>query len=222
MKFVIDERIKHRLTGLVVIVSIAAIFIPAIMKKSNQHLDEKINLSVRLPAKPAAPKVLVAGEKALFQSVKVAHVDIQAVNEPSRLTQTVKAEPLSIKSAVPSVMAALGKNAASTKPALVVTSAIKAVAVAAPAKIAKSIAYKKEMYAVQLASFSQQSNARSLVIRLRSKGYKASYNKFVGKQGEYYKVIVGKLNQKNEALNLQKQLASSMQLNGFIIKTGVS
>ena len=37
MKFVMDERIKHRLTGLVVILSIAAIFLPEQVKKSNQR-----------------------------------------------------------------------------------------------------------------------------------------------------------------------------------------
>ena len=37
MKFVMDERLKHRLTGVVVILAIAAIFVPAVMKKSNQH-----------------------------------------------------------------------------------------------------------------------------------------------------------------------------------------
>jgi len=222
MKFVINERIKHRLTGVIVLVSVAAIFVPAIMKKSNQHLDEKMSLSVKLPPKPQAPKVFVAGEKALFQSLKVAHVEIPSVNEVPRLTQTVRAEVLSTKSAVPSVAVAMEKSPARLKPNVAVAPAIKAVAIAAPAKLAKTIAFRKELYAVQLASFSQKSNARSLVLKLRSKGYKATYNKFMGKQGEYYKVTVGQLAQKNEAESLQKQLASQMQLNGFIIKTGIS
>ena len=68
----------------------------------------------------------------------------------------------------------------------------------------------------------QQKNAQTLVTILRGKGYIASYNKFSGKQGEYYKVFVGQLQQKNEAITLQKKLALSMQLNGFIVKTGVS
>ena len=230
MKFVIDERIKHRLTGLVVIVSIAAIFVPAMMKKSNQHLDEKVNLSVRLPSKPLAPKVLIAGEKALFQSVKVAHVDIQSVGAAPHDTQMVKAEPLSIKSTVPSVVAALNKGPGlAEKTNNVLTTSIKVAAVAAPIKLVQSIdlknkllAHKKETYAVQLASFSQQNNARLLVTKLRKQGYKASYNKFSGKQGEFYKVMVGELDQKDEAITLQRQLASSLQLNGFIVKNGIS
>ena len=226
MKFVIDERIKHRLTGVVVIISIAAIFVPAMVKKSNQHLDERVNLSVRLPAKPQAPKVLIAGEKALFQSVKVAHVDIQSIHSVPQKVQTVKAEPLGIKSMVPSVLTAL--NQAPKRHDVVATS-IKVAANAAPNTLtqstaikAQSIVAKKDGYAVQLASFAQQNNARLLVTKLRSQGYKASYNKFTGKQGEYYKVIVGGLDKRNEAISLQKKLALSMQLNGFIIKTRIS
>ncbi len=207
MKFVMDERVKHRLTGLVVILSIAAVFIPAVMKKSTHHFEENVNLSMKLPAKPTLPKVAMTDQKSLFQSVKVAHVDIPTAVDVPRLTQIAKAEPLSIKSIVP--------------PAPVGPATAELIAVPSQ-KLAQSASFKKERYAVQLASFAQQENAKSLVTRLRSKGYIASYNKFSGKQGEFYKVIVGQLNQKDEAKNLQKQLVASMQLNGFVIKTGVS
>ena len=73
-----------------------------------------------------------------------------------------------------------------------------------------------------MASFTRQENAKSLVSQLRSKGYIASYNKFSGKQGEFYQVVVGQLNQKDEAINLQKKLVASTRLTGFVIKTGVS
>ena len=219
MKFVMDERVKHRLTGLVVILSIAAIFVPAVMKKSTHHFEENMSLSVRLPAKPIAPKVIVKDEKTLFQSVKVAHVDIPAVAAAPRLTQIAKAEPISAKSFVPPAPL-VNKTAVLAKAEVVVAPAVKAVHVTQ--KVAQAARLKKERYAVQLGSFVQQNNAKTLVTRLRSKGYIASYNKFNGKQGAFYQVIVGQLNQKNEALNLQKQLVASMQLNGFVIKTGVS
>ena len=218
MKFAMDERVKHRLTGLVVILSVAAIFVPALMKKSTHHFEEKMSLSINLPAKPIAPKVVIADKKMLFQSVKVAHVDIpNVIAAVPRLTQIAKAEPLSIKSFVPSAALAK-KEAVLPRAKVVVASAVRAVS--APQKLAHSatLGFKKEMYAVQLASFVEQNNAKILVTRLRSKGYIASYNKFSGKQGAFYQVIVGQLNQKDAAKNLQKQLASSMQLNGIVIK----
>ena len=41
MKWFADDKIKHRIIGLAVLLSIALVFIPAMVKKSNQHLDEK-------------------------------------------------------------------------------------------------------------------------------------------------------------------------------------
>lgn len=224
MKFVMDERVKHRLTGLIVILSIAAIFLPAVMKKSNQRLEENVSFSVRLPAKPLPPDVAVTDEKTVFQSVKVARVTVPAVVE-AKPTQIAKAEPIRIKSTVPSAPI----STANKKPALAsakIESVVAPVvlAVAAPKKVAAAavVAAKKEVYAVQLASFAQRNNALTLVARLRSQGYIASYNKSNGKQGLYYKVIVGQLDQRHEAVHLQKQLAASTQLKGFVIKTGVS
>ena len=219
MKFIIDERVKHRLIGLIVLLSIAGVFLPAIMKKS-QHFEDSISLSVRLPAKPPAPKVLVGEEKTVFQLVKVAHVDIPVIPEAKPI-QIAKAEPISIKSIVPS-MPMIHNKPNEIKIASIVRPAMKSAA--APRALAKAavVALKKEGYAVQLASFSRQGNAASLVLRLRNKGYKASYNKIINKNGAYYKVIVGDLHQRDDALRLQKQLATNMQLNGFIIKKGVS
>ena len=219
MKFVMNERVKHRLTGLVVIVSIAVIFLPAMMKKSNQHFAESMNVSLKLPSKPNLPKVAIPKQQAMFQSVKVAHVDIPKLTHEQHATQIAKAESLSAKQIVPT-LPVIAKALVPEKPvvstALATPSALKV-----PVKVEPkhtTVAFKKETYAVQLASFSQQSNAQTLVTRLRGQGYVASYNKFNGKQGEYFKVIVGQLHQRDDAINLQKKLANNMQLNGFIIK----
>jgi len=243
MKFVMDERLKHRLTGLIVILSIAAIFLPAVVKKSNQRFEENVSFSVRLPAKPVLPDVAVTDEKKVFQSVKVARVDLPVVEEVKPI-QIAKAEPISIPSSVAaapvSTLVKLDKNPnvireikkpilakKNIKPALVKVAKVVAPAVKAagvPKKVARAAlsGVRKEVYAVQLASFAQRGNALALVTSLRNKGYKASYNASNNKQGLYYKVIVGNLNERHEAEHLQKQLSDSMQLKGFIIKTGVS
>lgn len=218
MTFVMDERVKHRLTGLVVILSIAAIFIPAVLKKSNHHFEANVNLAMKLPPRPTVPKVVVPKEQALFRSIKLAEVHLPTVVDHKSTSQISKAEPLNTRTVLPMVPVM-------PKPAKIA----KAGAVAHPAKkiiFAPSkhspVAVKKERYAVQLASFTQQSNAKQLVSKLISHGYKASYNKFNGKQGEYYKVTVGQLSQMSDAQLLQQQLSEKLKLSGFIIKSGVS
>lgn len=226
MKFVMNERLKHRLTGVVVILSVAAIFVPAVMKRSNQHFEENINLSVRLPQKPTPPVAVAPSEKTLFQSVPVAKVTIPAVEEAPKNIQLSQAEPLRIKSS----MAAMPSHMAEKSPVLTHKKVASLSSMLHPVEQLKPVVRKetrlgqnkKETYAIQLASFTQQSNAQVLVNRLRSKGYNASYNKSTGKQGDMYKVIVSGLNQRDEAQHVQKQLADNLQLNGFIIKAGVS
>lgn len=209
MKLVMDERVKHRLVGVVVILSVAIIFLPALFKKSNRHFEDNVNLAVQLPAKPMLPEVAVVNEKVLFQSVKVAKVDLPPLEDTVRKTALSRAEPIRSISVVPSAPIHTDVAVAEVAP--------KKIMVHAPPR-AKAVALKKGGYGVQLASFSAQKNAELLVARLSQRGYKASYNKISGKQGAVYKVIVGQLSQKEAAAHLQKQLVLSMQLNGFVVK----
>ncbi|CEK10872.1 SPOR domain-containing protein [Legionella hackeliae] len=249
MKLVMDERVKHRLIGLAVILSIAAIFAPAIIKKSNQRIDDNVSVSVKLPPKPALPKVAMPDEEEMFETVKVAHVEIPDVPEEVTNPALAKAESLSqlndIKEAVePMVAKAKVEPAkvAKQKPTIVAAATkkvsapvVKKTPVVAKAKpVARPVKHaqvaKKSMtaptgkgrYAVQLATFSKQQNADLLVSKLRAKGYKASYNKVQTAQGTVYKVIVGQGHPKEQARVLQQQLASVMQIKGFLVASGVS
>ncbi len=58
--------------------------------------------------------------------------------------------------------------------------------------------------------------------KLHSKGYKATYAKVSGKQGAIYKVFAGHSPNKNDVIRVKTQLASAMQLNGFVVNTRVS
>lgn len=77
----------------------------------------------------------------------------------------------------------------------------------------------KGRYAVQLATFTKLRNADSLISRLKGKGYKATYKKVKTTEGMVYKVIVGQLQQREQAKLLQKRLASAVQIRGFIVTT---
>ena len=101
MKLVMDERLKHRLVGLLVIISLSAIFVPGIVKKSNQRFDS-VNaqvVSVRLPDKPPVLAVTVPDHKALFKRAQVAHVDIsidkQSVQSVATISKAERLRPLS-------------------------------------------------------------------------------------------------------------------------------
>ncbi|WP_133130449.1 SPOR domain-containing protein [Legionella yabuuchiae] len=240
MKFTLDESRKHRLVGVVVILSIIALFLPAFMKKSSDGLNSTVNVAVHLPQKPAQPSVSKPNSEELFQTVKVAKVDLSEVIESEpKITQIVKAEPIRN----PEVAHVEPKSTTQLQPhqaPKVAKATIRKNKSSLPTKMTltqeRTITPKKQElakqpdtiknqptgYAVQIASFAVESNAKALVQQLRHKGYKATYSRSSTSKRELYKVIVGQVDKKEEAKALQQKLAESIHLKGFVIKTGVS
>ena len=95
MQWFQDEKIKHRVIGLAVLMSIALVFVPAMVKKSNQRLDRNMNLSLNLPPKPAFPSVAAVKPQVLFKTLKVAQVNLTEVTDNKRTTTIARAESLS-------------------------------------------------------------------------------------------------------------------------------
>lgn len=259
MKLVMDEKLKHRVIGLAVVISLGAIFAPAVMRKSNQPADN-FSVNVKLPPKPVLPTVSAADEQDMFKTIKVARVNVPSVPEEKQLPEIVRAERIKSDQVLTTHQVDEAKAKPDTKPAPVQVAlnesakatvsqvtqvaantqpnpmaqpdsvAPRAAALTAKilkkapqvAKVTTKQPIKKEVYAVQLASFAQVGNAQALVSRLKSKGYKANVVKTATAQGPVYKVLAGHSANKNEALRLKSQLASSMQLNGFVVNAGVS
>lgn len=275
MKLVMDERVKHRLVGLAVILSIGAIFAPAIMKKSNQRLDGNMSVSVQLPPKPEQPNIDMVEKKEMFDSVKVAHVELPALNDEKPLANLAKAKPIGqlktsssktnelagevlaladedanfnstsftdpeqdqrafrpepkISHAAAAHKIATGdilfsaKTVTKTKTITKTAKSSKAPIKQASKPVIKKLIAKKTLkngYTVQLATFTNQHNANLLISKLKAKGYTATYNKVKTGEGIVYKVVVGQLIKREQAQHLQQQLASAVQIKGFIVATG--
>ncbi len=231
MNIAIDERTKHRLTGLVVIMAVAIIFVPAMLKKSNQRLEENIHVSVQLPPKPAAPKVAVTEEKKVFETVKVAKVALPVPIEPVPASQIARVDNLTPKPSVKPIVEVISKPIAKAevkpvkKPVAKKDSPVfvkqeKTIAFNPKTALpAQSVA--SETYAVQLAAFTVQDNAEKLVARLRSQGYKAQYDTITSEEGASYKVTVGQLDDRADARILKNKLSENVKLEGFIVKRDV-
>jgi len=248
MKLVMDEKLKHRLIGLSVVLSLGAIFVPAMMKKSSQHIENNMRVHVELPPKPIAPNVVMTDEKDVFKTIKVARLQVPPVADNQQESSLASEDyiesvpvnkakdiPIAKKAAEPNVIAEPIKtalnysaqkevkkqiNQPSNKP--VNDARASAIKKQVFAKAANKSISNKNIYAVQLASFSKLTNAQALVNKLQSKGYKANYIKTSSKNGVIYKVYTGHSPLKNDVVKLRTQLASSLQLNGFVVNTGVS
>jgi DedD protein len=150
-----EERVKHRIVGLAVIISIGVIFAPAVIRKSNQRMVEKTKTSnFHLPTRPVHPKVSVKDEEEVFKSVKVAHVSLdKPASHPVKTIAKaqVLSQPIAKEVKLTDSRIAVNSTSAAVKPA--------------PVKKHESLKPAKR-YAVQLASFSRKSNANTLVSKL--------------------------------------------------------
>ena len=198
MSLVLSEQAKYRLTGGLVFMLLIVIGLPSLMKKSNQRFEENLSLHLKVPPKPKAPRLKIPTAEQVF--LKVKEVEAVVPNIATRDIQVKLAEATPLEPITP---------APTMKATPVVVKKIQAKKILA-----------KAPYALQLASFTKPTNAAFLVQRLKKLGYSASYDAVASQHGKQYKVLVGKLYDRQEALTIQKKIASNMQLNGFLIKQG--
>lgn len=241
MKMVLDERLKHRLVGLAVVLSLGAIFVPAIVKQSGSRFDDRKSMAIAIPAKPVAPQVKASNEPALFKRMTVAHVTLPSVQPELKPVATLaRAEPLSQMNDAPKPVAVEPVRetvtVAETQPAIAPQpSRIPPTPVMSAKPVTVSVAAKKQPppprvtvaqkpqkivqkgFAVQLGMFTQQRNATALVARLKSKGYKAWMVKVNNKNGTAYRVLAGQTQQRQDAQRLQQRLAVSERVSGYIV-----
>lgn len=191
MSLELSEQAKYRLTGGLVFMLLIVIGLPSLMKKSNQRFEENLSLHLKVPPKPKAPRLQIPTAAQVFNRVKDVEAAAPQIVERDINVKLAKAEPL----------------------APVVASVAETIQQAQSDDV-------KVPYALQLASFTKPSNAGFLVKRLQKMGYSASFEEVDGKNGTFYKVLVNQLNGRDEALAIQKKLASNMQLHGLLIKQG--
>lgn len=201
MKKVFDERTKHRVVGVIVVLALMIIFLPPMMRESDKNLDELT--SYQIPKRPPMPKVTVIEPKEAFRMVKTTPVTVPKMATPVR-SKIAAAQPLS-----PNV-----SHAQTIKTSEMIMKNQKIA-------MEKSLHFN-EVFAIQLASFSKKDNAQALAKKLKTRGFNASVQMSRTKKGQTYQVIVGQTKQRDQAIDLQKKLVDNTKLNGLIIKTKVS
>lgn len=239
----LSEKLKYRLTGLVVVVLILMLFLSFFLGKKGQQAL----LRPTFPPPPALPSQQVLKKEQLFQKIKKTEIELPAlpslstaINElpqiekkssfESRLDEEQK-EKVALKvaknekpliSSIPSlrlnsVAVLSSKERASAEgsfPKKQLSSHLPALTLSKKKDDLKSL-----NYIVQVGMFSRQDNAKILVKRLRESGFRANYKTVPNKQqrdGQWYKVVVGQFDQKNKAKHLQVELASRLKLESII------
>lgn len=242
MKLTMDEAMKHRVVGVAVIVSIALVFIPAMIKKNNQRLEEK-KIAVELPAKPPQPQMAEVDEPKVFSETKVAHVDLDTQHALSQTKKRVNEHPISDPEPIKQTTQVSYPNgnakvASDTKQSIkhdrkthAKLTKLKVIKKSDKKKVEQAMVndskrVQKEhtkspslpKFSVQVGVFSERTNAQTLQKELSHKGYRSRLVKTSVRGKPAVKVLIGSLATAEAAQQLKLKLAREQDIKGFVTK----
>ncbi len=197
-----DEKLKQRLVGAIVLISLAVIFVPMLLDGGNlsdngeeavpprpEREFEPLEIPLQLPEPDANPRVIVDRPAAVDTPAPVAEA---AVSQP----ETTPEQPAA------SLPAAQEPAAAEPEPEPPVVSA--------PPPSTNGA----EAWVVQVGSFTQAANAGGLRDRLRGLGFSA----FVERAGDVYRVRIGPEAEKSRAEALMARLREKTEFDGMVMR----
>jgi DedD protein len=207
-----DQMLKQRLIGAIVIISLAVIFIPMILEGPDDEL------SPRTQDMPPPPTIDYQSEVALpvpAESSEPAESPAAPVTE-----QEVSAIP---ESSTPQPAAVTSQAEVPVKQTGPVESAIKPKSDIAKQPSSKTTpkaatALTQGGWILQVGSFSQQANALSLRDRLKKSGYLVSVQDVNGAGGTIHRVLIGPVSDRKAAEQLQDKLAREQKLKAMVLE----
>jgi DedD protein len=205
-----EQTLKQRLIGAIVLVSLAVIFIPIILEGPD---DEWTPRSHSIPAQPQMdyradmelelpPHTPVLDETVAMEVIR----QEQSESEPQPAVETVKTE--AVLATVPEPVKAPEPVKVEPKPA-------------PPDKQIVQVAPKTEPlkgWYVQVGSFGQEMNAMGLRDRLVASGFQVRLQDIELGKKHAYRVLVGPSTSRTTAEKQAQKLQSSQQLKGMVIE----
>ncbi len=207
-----DSRLKQRLVGAVVLVSLAVIFIP--MMLGDKGGFDRLITSSNIPPKPEEGRRVVEiplhevpprPEKKPVTTVVVDEYTKELPENfvPAEPDESRKADAKPAKKTTPSS----GSKPVAKPP----------VVEKIPAKPTKNMVVEQtQSWVVQMGSFSERANAMVLRDRIRKKKYSAYVEAVATKKGTIYRVRVGPERTRAKAEALQAKLRKVFNLNGMV------
>ncbi len=192
-----NEQVKQRLVGAVVLVSLAVIFIPMLLDGGNNSSMPRYGSNI--PQQPDFD----------FEPLEIPLQPITPIpaERPRVIDKAEPAEPPKTATSKP----AQSEPATQTKP---VASQPDSVAVEAPKAAASG---DSVAWVVQVGSFSQSDNALALRDKLRKNGFTAFVEKYRDTGKTSYRVRVGPELKRATAEKHLQQLQSKLKLSGIIM-----
>ena len=221
-----EQRLKQRLVGAIVLVSLAVVFVP-ILFDSPRELNEGYS-ATPIAGIPERPRVESdAPARITIEAPETPRLDAEAERERQAPDANAADRRASPEASAPAAGAS-GQSAsarpsdassARSEPAAAEPDAASAKkqAAGAPAAAGGSAAAASNGWMVQLGSFRMAENARALRRRLQAKGYPASVEPGPSAQGEVFRVFVGPMPRRKQAEDSAARLRREMALQGIVV-----
>ena len=206
-------RIKQRVIGAIVLVSLGIIFIPMLLN-SERSLDDGMPVfGSNIPNKPAyiskksekmttpSSGAIIIKSQADFDSRTIVdeHTPIVKDDSVASFAKVDKANKVTNKSKAP-----IKKKTTTTKKIIT-------------AKKTPSAKKAAKAWAIQVGSFSERKNAFSLRNKLRKKQFTAFVESVKTAKGHVYRVRVGPEVKRTQAEKTQKRLVKELKISGLVI-----
>jgi DedD protein len=197
-----NQLLKQRLVGAVVLVSLAVIFIPIILEGPDDEW------SPRTQGMPEPPQIAYQAEGDVELPLPAEEPPEDMAPEPVSATAESQPPP-PVDAGTPAAI----KPSSGAEPAATAPAPAQPVRESPPPAPAAS-----GDWAIQVGRFSQRLNAQGLRDRLKKAGYAAFLREDKTDSGQSWRVLVGPLKTRGDAEKIRDELASKRQLKGFVIQ----
>jgi DedD protein len=193
----LNEQIKQRLIGAVVLVSLAVIFIPMLLDGGDDSSMSRYGSNI--PAQPEFD----------FEPLEIPLQPLTPI--PAERPRVIdKEEP------APAIMVSKPQEGKAAEPVIPSTTAAASPAPITPAPTTPAAAVPLG-WVVQVGSFSQSANALALRDKLRKGGFTAFVEKYQDRGKSSYRVRVGPELKRDRAETQRAQLETKFQLKGIVM-----
>lgn len=195
-----EQRLKQRLIGAVVLVALAVIFVPMLLQGPVER--HPTDIPIEIPPKPAVNTTppTPAAEQPVAPVASAPFTPSQPADAAADPSSTPEPQPEQTEPTV-------AEAPAPTAP----------VSAQEPLDTASRTPSDLAAWAVQVGSFGTESNARGLRDSLRKKGYTAYVESIKANGNTFYRVRVGPTAQREEAERLQAALAKKESMKGLVV-----
>lgn len=228
-----EERLKQRLVGAIVLVALAVLFIPMLLDTPHDAFEE-------LSTTPGPERLQhrLEPETILLEGTRPPRLDAEVDRERERYASSAGAasrgEPFEAPAPArePAEAPVSAPARASTGPPAAPSARESAESASrtepssaragsdSPARETSGkqpAAISRGEWAIQLGSFLKSKNARALRARLHAKGYPAFIESGASEQGEITRVFVGPMSDRGRAQDSAVKLRRDLQLEGIVV-----